>query len=165
MTHPQKPGFRIEYLADHPSFLPSLAQWHHAQWSYLDVGVSTEQRMATLQKHGKAQVPTTVVALSGGRLLGSASLIAHDMDTRIELSPWLASVYVDPPYRTRGIGSTLVRRITKEAHALGFKRLYLFTPDKAEFYARLGWSVLERMNYRGYPQIVMVLHIPPRQSG
>jgi N-acetylglutamate synthase-like GNAT family acetyltransferase len=126
------------------------------------VGVSVEQRMAALQKHAKAQVPTTVIALSGSRLLGSASLIAHDMDTHPELSPWLASVYVAPEYRRRGIGSALVQRIVAEAASLELDRLYLFTPDKERFYARLGWTVLERTVYRGYAQVVMVLHIAER---
>jgi predicted N-acetyltransferase YhbS len=165
MLRTEDPIIQYKYLADYPSSIPTLAQWHHTQWSYLDVGVSASDRAVALGKHGKAQVPTTVVALSGDQLLGSASLIDHDMDSRMELSPWLASVYVDPPYRTRGIGSTLVRRIVVEAQALGFERLYLFTPDKERFYARLGWSVLERTNYRGYAQIVMVLHIPPQQPG
>ena len=164
MPHPQKPVFRIEYLADHPSFLPSLAQWHHAQWSYLDVGVSVEQRVTALQKHGKAQVPTTAIALSDSRLLGSASLIAHDMDTHPELSPWLASVYVAPEYRRRGIGSALVQRIVAEATSLELASLYLFTPDKEQFYTRLGWIVLERTMYRGYAQVVMALHITERSS-
>jgi predicted N-acetyltransferase YhbS len=159
MPHAEKPTFLIEYLADHRSFIPTLARWHHAQWHYLDVGKSAQQRADALQKHGRGQVPTTVVALSGGRPLGSASLIAHDMDTRMELSPWLASVYVAPEHRGRGIGSALVQRIVAQARALGFEHLYLFTPDKERFYARLGWSVLERTTYRGYAQVVMVLHL------
>jgi GNAT superfamily N-acetyltransferase len=149
-------------LADHPSFLPSLARWHHDQWSYLDVAVSAEERMAALGKHGKAQVPTTVIALSGDCLLGSASLIAHDMDTHPELSPWLASVYVAPEYRRCGIGRALVQRIVAEAASLGIDNLYLFTPDKERFYTRLGWAVLERTMYRGYAQVVMVRHIADR---
>jgi N-acetylglutamate synthase-like GNAT family acetyltransferase len=106
----------------------------------------------------------TVVALSDETLLGSASLIAHDMDTRMDLSPWLASVYVTPAYRDRGLGSTLVRRIASEAATLGFERLYLFTPDRERFYARLGWTVLERTVYRGYDQVVMVLRTTSGQS-
>lgn len=118
--------------------------------------------MAALQKHGKAQVPTTVIALSGNCLLGSASLIAHDMDTHPELSPWLASVYVAPEHRKRGIGRTLVQRIVAEAASLGLDSLYLFTPDKERFYTHLGWTVLERTMYRGYAQVVMVRHIAER---
>jgi GNAT superfamily N-acetyltransferase len=148
----------IAYLADRPAFIPTLARWHHAQWSYLDVGVSAEQRAVRLQAHlGRRQIPTTFVALRGDTLLGSASLIAHDMDTRMDLSPWLASVYVAPEHRGRGVGTALVRRVVEEAKALEVETLYLFTPDKEGFYAHLGWSVLDRTSYRGYQVAVMAL--------
>lgn len=159
----------IDYLADHPGFIPTLARWHHEQWKHLDPGGSVEQRIAQLQAHlRKRQIPTTFVAvsLSDGpgserdrvEVLGSASLIAHDMDTHPELSPWLASVFVAPEQRGQGIGTALVRRVIQEAEALGVAQLYLFTtPDKHGFYARLGWSLIERTRYRGYQQIVMVL--------
>ena len=151
---------RIAYLADHPDWIPTLARWHQAQWNYLDAGVSVEQRMACLRTHlGRRQIPTTFVALDSGTLLGSASLIAHDMDTRMDLWPWLASVYVAPAHRRHGVGTALVRRAVEEARALEVGRLYLFTPDKEGFYARLGWSVLERIAYRGYQVVVMALDL------
>jgi len=156
--------FCIEYLVDHPPFVPTLAQWHHAQWSYLAVGVTLEQWAAALREHGKHQVPTTVIAVANQALLGSASLIAHDMDTRMDLLPWMASVYVAPAYRRRGIGSALVKRIVEEARDLGYERLYLYTPDKEHFYARLGWVALERTMYRGYPQVVMALDLADQQD-
>jgi predicted N-acetyltransferase YhbS len=91
-------------------------------------------------------------------ILGSASLIVHDMDTRPDLSPWLASVFVAPEHREQGIGTALVRRVIEEAQTLSVPNLYLFTtPDKRDFYARLGWKLLEHARYRGYQQVVMVL--------
>jgi len=158
------PDYRIESLADHPQFIPTLATWHRAQWSYLDVGVSVAQRAARLRTHGRDGVPMTVVALSGDTLLGSASLIAHDMDTRNDLSPWLASVYVAPPHRRRGVGSALVREIVASAAEVGFPALYLFTPDRARFYERLGWHILEHVVYRGYAQVLMSISLP-RSAG
>lgn len=166
----------IDYLADHPGFIPTLARWHHEQWKHLSPGDSVERRIAQLKAHlSKGQIPTTVVAVSLSRegssetypsrgtqdsVLGSASLIAHDMDTRPDLSPWLASVFVAPQYRGQGIGTALVRRVIREAEALGTAKLYLYTtPDKGGFYARLGWSLIERTRYRGYQQIVMALQI------
>ena len=146
----------IEYLADRPEAIPTLAQWHYVQWSYLTPGDSVERRIAALQAHlEKGQIPTTFVALVDRTVVGSASLIAHDMDTRMHLSPWLASVYVEPLHRNRGIGSALVRRVEEEATALGVLALHLFTPDKVAFYTRLGWAVLEQCIYRGYAQTVM----------
>ena len=46
-------------------------------------------------------------------LLGSAMLIAHDMDTRPQWTPWLAGMVVAPEFRGRGIGAALVERVTK----------------------------------------------------
>ncbi|MCI0529440.1 MAG: GNAT family N-acetyltransferase, partial [Nitrospira sp.] len=136
----------------------TLAQWHHAEWSSLNPGDSVGRRIARLQSQkGRRQIPTTFIALRGETLLGSASLIAHDMDTRMGFSPWLASVYVAPEYRRSGVGSALVQRVVEEARALGVKLLYLFTTNKESFYARLGWSVLERTEYRGKPVVIMTI--------
>jgi GNAT superfamily N-acetyltransferase len=147
---------RIEYLADHPEVLPVLARWHHEQFGYLNPGGSLTRVEAHLRTHtGRRQVPTTVVALRGEEPLGSASLVASDMETRPEAGPWLASVYVAAPYREQGIGSALVKRIEAEAEALGFGAIYLYTPDKAAFYRRRGWSILDREHYRGTDVVVM----------
>jgi N-acetylglutamate synthase-like GNAT family acetyltransferase len=88
-------------------------------------------------------------------LLGSAMLITHDMDTRMEWSPWLAGVFVAPDYHRKGIGIQLVRRIVQDASALGVRRLYLYTPSVEQFNSRHGWSVVERTNYRGADVVVM----------
>ena len=169
-------NINIEYLADHPTAIPTLACWHHEQWKHLNPGDSVEQRIGRLQAHlGKEQIPTTFVAVSPSKplgpqanqenILGSASLIAHDMDTHPELSPWLASVFVAPHARRQGIGTALIRRVIQETRALGLPQLYLFTtPDKKQFYSRLGWSLIERTRYRGYQQILMVLQIDPSQN-
>ena len=121
--------FTIDFLAHHSNAVDTLATWHHAQWSYLDRDVTLEQRAAALRQRRADGIPLTVVALAGETVLGSASLIQHDMDTRMEFSPWLASVYVAQDYRRRGIGSALVKRIEQEARTLDYKTLYLFTPD------------------------------------
>jgi GNAT superfamily N-acetyltransferase len=152
---------RIDYLADHPDDIPTLARWHHEQWLHLSPGDSIERRIALLESHlGRRQIPTTFVAVSTQGVLGSASLIAYDMDTRLDLSPWLASVYVQPEHRRRGIGSALVRRVIREARELSVDNLYLYTtPDMDGFYARFGWSLIDRTLYRGYDQIVMALQV------
>ena len=74
---------QIGYLADHQEFIPTLAHWHHHEWAYLRPGDSFEARMARLRECcGHHEIPTVIIAFTGGTLLGSAMLIAHDMDTR-----------------------------------------------------------------------------------
>jgi GNAT superfamily N-acetyltransferase len=153
---------RIEYLGDNAALIPMLAQWHHEEWGYLNPDRPIEQYIARLHSHlGRKRIPTTFVALSGGILVGSSSLVAYDMDIHMDLSPWLASLYVSPIYRSRGVGSALVHRVIKEAEALDVETLYLFTPDREGFYIRLGWSTFERTEYRGYEVAIMVFEIIP----
>ena len=140
----------IEYLADHPEFLAILAEWQHAEWGYLRPGDTLEARTNRLRGEGgeRGRIPLTVVAHENGKALGSASLIPHDMDTRLELSPWLAGVFVGTDYRRKGIGAQLVRRIMAEAASLQVPILYLYTVHSENFYANLGWSLQEHTAYR-----------------
>jgi N-acetylglutamate synthase-like GNAT family acetyltransferase len=153
---------RIEYLGDNAALIPTLAQWHYEQWRYLYPNKTIEQYIARLHTHlDKKQIPTTFVALTGGILMGSSGLVSYDMDTQRDLSPWLSSLYVSPIFRGRGIGSALVHRTIKEAEALGVETLYVFTPDREGFYRHLGWSIVERTEYRGYVVAIMAREIAP----
>ena len=147
---------RIEYLSDHPEALPILAEWQHAEWGYVRPGDTLEKRTARLRGFSNGdRIPLTVVALDGNEVLGSASLIEHDMETRMELTPWLAGVYVGEQYRRRGIGAALVRRIMAEAKRLKVPLLYLYTVHSEKFYAALGWKLMERTSYREHEVVIM----------
>jgi N-acetylglutamate synthase-like GNAT family acetyltransferase len=150
------------YLADHPQFLPTVAAWHHSEWGYIRPGDTVEARQKRLEAEcGHREIPTTIIALEKGKLLGSVSLLDEDMDTHKELTPWLASLFVAVEKRGQGIGAALVRRLIEEARELEVKRLYLYTPDQEKFYTRLDWSLLERTNYAGKPAVIMAYAISP----
>jgi GNAT superfamily N-acetyltransferase len=139
-----------------PQFLPQLAQWHHAQWTYLNPDRSLAQRIADMQPHLESGlIPSTWVAIENNCVLGSASIVHDDMDTHPELAPWLASVFVAPEYRRRGIAAKLVKRVMSEAQKSGIERLYLFTPDQAKLYAGLGWQVLKEERYHDHLITIM----------
>jgi len=153
---------RIEYLGDNAALIPTLAQWHYEQWRYLNPNETIERYIAQMHSHlDKKRIPMTFVALNEGILMGRSSLVAYDMDIRIDLSPWLSSLYVSPIFRGRGVGSALVHRVIKEAETLGEEMLYVFTPDREGFYRRLGWSTVERTEYRGYEVSIMARDITP----
>ena len=147
---------RIEFLSDHPEALAKLAEWQHAEWGNLRPGDTLEKRMVRLAGMAKRdRIPLTVVALEGDEVLGSASLIQHDMETRMELTPWLAGVFVGEAYRRRGIGAALVRRILSEAAKFKVPLLYLYTVHSEKFYAALGWELQERTSYREQKVVIM----------
>lgn len=152
---------RIELLAEHPHLIPTLAEWHHAEWGYLHPGSTLEDRVEWLRPEvQRGAIPFAVVAVDGeGRPLGSASIVRHDMDAHLDWTPWLASVYVHPDHRRRGIGAALVRRATAEAAKLGVPDLYLFTPGQARFYERLGWRKVLQEVYRGTEVTIMTISL------
>lgn len=146
----------IDYLADHPEFISTLARWHHDEWGYLRPGDSVEARAERLRAaSGRREIPTVLIAFSDSELLGSAMLVPHDMETRMALTPWLAGVFVAPVHRRQGIGSALVQRAVECSGELGVSRLYLYTPSAEGMYLRLGWAPIERTSYRGAEVVVM----------
>ena len=149
---------KIVNLKEIPSALPQLAQWHHAEWADYNPGWTLHQRIERMQPHLEDNaVPSTFVAVEEDKVLGSADIVEHDMTIHRELSPWLASVYVELSNRNQGIGSRLVTHVMQQASAMGYSRLYLFTPDRMSFYRRLGWQAHSTVNY--YDHDVTIMHI------
>lgn len=82
-------------------------------------------------------------------------LVAQDMTTRPDLSPWLAGVYVSREHRRRGIATSLITRIEAEARSLGSSVLYLYTESAQSLYGHLGWSAIEHCMYQGVDVAIM----------
>lgn len=148
---------QIMNLKEIPGHLEMLANWHQEQWSYFNPQGTLAGRIERMKSHLLPEfIPTTFVAMDQ-ELFGSAAIVEHDMDTRKDLSPWLASVFVAPEFRRQGIGSELVRHVMEHARLNQIQRLYLFTPDREAFYAKLGWEMFENTKYRGYA--VTIMHV------
>lgn len=123
-----------------PEYIPQLAEWHHDEWRHFNPGQTLEQRIDMMQWYLNDDfIPSTFVALDGEELLGSAAVVACDLDTHRELTPWLASVYVSTHHRGQGIGTHLVERIIHTTKENGYEYLYLYTDAQSEFYAKMNW--------------------------
>ena len=147
---------QIDYLADHLHFAPILARWHYDEWRDLLPQWSYEEAMTELRSHtGRACIPTTFVAIDDEQLVGSASLILDDFEAARNLSPWMASVFVTPEQRGKGIGRKLVERVVAEAGQLQVPTLYLFTAGQEEYYRKLGWSFYQRADCSGHAVTIM----------
>lgn len=152
----EEPRFDIENLADHPEFLDPLARWLHDEWGFLhpDRGLSGRtEELREAMNHD--ELPVTLVAHNEGTLLGSATLRENDLPIRRGPEPWLASVFVGPEFRGKGIATELIRCVEQKAVRRGFDTLYLFTFDREAFYLRRGWRTFERTMFRGEEIVVM----------
>lgn len=153
-------ALQIEYLDDHRDAIPRLAELHHAEWLTVTPGLSVADRVAGFEARARrGSIPIGFVALVDDAVVGMACLVACDIESHCHLTPWLATVLVDPGYRRRGVGTALVIRAADEAITLGFQDLFLFTFDRQSFYARLGWETLEPATYSGRRGTVMLRHL------
>jgi predicted N-acetyltransferase YhbS len=153
---PKKLQMKIEYLADHPAHVPTIAAWQQAQFGYLTPALTLEDRTERLNRSlQKDALPMAFIALSDtGTIVGSAGILPTTI-THKHLTPWLSSVYVPIEHRGKGIASALSLRAVTEAKRLGFEQLYLFTPHNETLYARMGWKTFERIEYNGTPLALM----------
>ena len=150
---------KIVNLKEEKKYLDILAEWHHKEWAYLNPNLSLYDRRKKMESHFSNEfIPSTYVAIDD-ELLGSAAIVENDMDTKQELSPWLASVFISPNNRNKGIGSKLVEHVMKQTKSNGLKKLYLFTPNKENFYLRLGWQTIERTKYRNEKVVIMAINL------
>jgi GNAT superfamily N-acetyltransferase len=147
---------RVVPLAERPEFVDLVAAWGFAEWGHLAPGRTLAQRVERVRGGlDPARIPVIFLALDAGdRPAGTATLMYDDIEGDPR-NPWLASVYVRPEARRRGIARLLVRAVEDAARGFGLARLHLFTATAPELYAALGWQARETRDYRGERITVM----------
>jgi len=97
-----------------------------------------------------------LVALgTDGGFMGTVSLIENDLESRPQLSPWLASLYVRPEFRGKGLGSSLIKEMIIKASESGERSIFLYTETADKYYADKGWTICERLPLHGTGVTVM----------
>ncbi len=148
--------YSIVSTSERPDLAAVTATWRweafYRKYDHpLDEVIAEAQRTA-----GQAlAMPRTLVLLADDEPVGTASLTAHDLDERPELTPWLAGVYVVPHARGRGDAGRLVAAVENEAAANGVRTLWLYTNTAERIYQRAGWRTTEIVQRKGKPYAVM----------
>ena len=146
----------IAPLADHMEFVDEMAQLHQAEWAHLSSILTVKDRKNALENAaGREGIPSIYIAYENNEFIGSVALIEHDLDTHLELSPWLAAVFVKERWRGQGIATLLVSFCEAQAKQIGVKKLYLSTELATQLYSKLGWKVIERCEYRAIELDIM----------
>lgn len=163
-VEPAVSNVQIESLVGHRHLAALLASWHHDEWGHLyspDVWNAATAVREFEAMAGVDSVDCTLVAFDGSSrdgdaVLGSVSLIATDDLAGFEhLTPWLASMFVVPRARGRGVASALVEALLAEARAAGHPTVYLFTSGQEQFWGDRGWEALATVETEGHVATVM----------
>src|SRR6056297_2391061 len=136
---------RLEDCADYAAV---LAYWSYNLW-YRDRDITYDTIIKAYRvRTGTDTLPLAWAAVAEDMPVGMASLKMDDLWSRKDLNPWLASLYVVPEFRNRGIAGQLVEAVLAGAKFAGFPRVYLFTApgediDLGKYYSKRGWKYLE----------------------
>ena len=91
---------------------------------------------------GRSAVPQWYAALDGaGNIIAGAGVIENDFHDRKDLFPNLCALFVEEPYRRRGIAGELLNFARKAMRCAGIQKLYLVT-EHTSFYEQYGWRYI-----------------------
>ncbi len=137
----------IEKLEHARQHFEEAAQLLYAEFSK-PTGRTLENRKEMLQANSSGRSDyVTYVAYEGDAFLATATFAKYDLETRQDLTPWLASVATMPAARRKGIGRQVVKAVEDHARAAGVKTLYLFTPDRMRLYYLMGWRPMQTFQH------------------
>ncbi|WP_229522421.1 GNAT family N-acetyltransferase [Paenibacillus monticola] len=77
--------------------------------------------------------------MEGNKIIGSYALLRSELNSRQDLSPWLACLFVEPEYRRKNIGVQLQNHSINQVRLKGYEKLYLCT-DLTDYYERNNWN-------------------------
>lgn len=129
---------KIIAVHEHPHLFDSAVQYSWEKWG-------TEENFTFYQDcmihSGKTEdgIPRFYAAIENEEIMGTYALIRNDLNSRQDLHPWLACLYVDPNSRGKKLGARLLDHAIEEAAKLGFKKLHLQT-DLQGYYEKYGWT-------------------------
>ncbi|HIW13260.1 MAG TPA: GNAT family N-acetyltransferase [Candidatus Salinicoccus stercoripullorum] len=95
--------------------------------------------------------PITMIALKGGKCVGTVSIYRNDLPERPAYQPWLAALYVLPDFRGQGVADRLVRDMLNHLSGLGYETIYAKTETQSryDYYMQKGWELLETVDVDG----------------
>lgn len=148
---------QVSHVKYFQNWIPIIAKWIYEEWAYaFPLRTLQEIQKGLFGRMNETEMPITLIAHDDRGVLGTASLKASDMEILQDLTPWLSSVFVHQEYRGQGVASALTAEIEKIAKQQGFDKLYVFNPITQGVFEKLGWSVLQTVQYGGKELAILV---------
>jgi GNAT superfamily N-acetyltransferase len=136
---------KIEPLENHPELVPLCACWNFEEWGQA-VGRTLQETIDGFEPFlNPAGQQKAFIGFDNDLPAGLVLLIDNDLESHPHLKPWLASLFVVPEMRGKGIGTALIHAVENAARDQRHAALYLYT-GKANYYRNLDWQDHEELS-------------------
>ncbi|MEY8350650.1 GNAT family N-acetyltransferase [Bacillus cereus] len=134
----------IDLLANRPEHIDDVANMVYKEFVVPTSSKKTYEEVIDFFKKTYVDgFPITFIANVDGQCVGTVSVFENDWEERPQYKPWLASLYVEPSYRSQKIGFYLIESLLKHMKKIGYTKVFLKTENASAYYEKRDWKRIE----------------------
>ena len=135
-------SYSIISVRDCPEYLDRAVQYLSSKWN---IAYEVYRDCISHSVTTDSPLPRWYLLINdssnNSKIVGCFGLIVNDFNSRQDLWPWIAALYVEESERGQSLGGMMLAHGITESRRLGFNKLYL-TTDHIGYYEKFGFAYL-----------------------